>query len=256
MSSLYNLRGRRLCLVGSTSCIARALARQLAARGALLHLGARDLDQVERDAADLEVRGGNPVTFSRFEAMDLDSHASFLADAQARLGGLDGVVVAFGILGDQERCRRDFAYARQVMDMNYTAPASVLSHAAALLEDQGGGGVLVALGSVAGDRGRPSNYTYGSAKAGLHAYLQGLRCRLAAQGIRVLTVKPGPVDTPMTFGLGFPGGFLTGNPDSVARSILKAMERGCEEVYAPCFWAAIMAAIRAIPESVFKKMKL
>jgi len=140
--------------------------------------------------------------------------------------------------------------------MNYTAPASVLSQAAALLEEQGQGGLLVALGSVAGDRGRPSNYTYGSAKAGLHAYMQGLRGRLASQGIRVLTIKPGPVDTPMTFGLGFPGGLLTADPESVARSILRAIERGGEVVYAPCFWAGIMAVLRAIPESVFKKMKL
>jgi len=256
MSRPFDVRGRRLCLVGSTSGIARALARQLVARGARVHLGARDLEEAERDAVDLQIRGGNPVSFSRFEAMDLASHADFLAQARERLGGLDGVLVAFGILGDQERCRRDFNYARQVMDMNYTAPASVLSQAAALLEEQGQGGLLVALGSVAGDRGRPSNYTYGSAKAGLHAYMQGLRGRLASQGIRVLTIKPGPVDTPMTFGLGFPGGLLTADPESVARSILRAIERGGEVVYAPCFWAGIMAVLRAIPESVFKKMKL
>lgn len=256
MSTLHNLRGRRICLVGSTSRIARAVARELVARGAILHLGARDLEEARRDAVDLEVRSGLPVSVGRFQALDLASHAAFLAEARQRMGGLDCVVVAFGILGDQERARRDFSYARQVMDLNFLAPASVLSHAAAMLEDQGTGGMLVALGSVAGDRGRLSNYTYGSAKAGLHAYLQGLRARLASAGIRVLTVKPGPVDTPMTFGMGFPGGRLTAQPEAVARGIVRAMERGSEVVYVPCFWNLIMGVLKAIPESIFKRMKL
>lgn len=256
MSTLQGLRGRRICLVGSTSGIARALARQLASRGAILHLGARDLEEAGRDARDLELRGGLPVGFSRFEALDLASHPVFLEEARRQLGGLDCVVVAFGILGDQERARRDFAYARHVMEMNYLAPASILSHAGAMLEDQGTGGMLVALGSVAGDRGRPSNYTYGSAKAGLHAYLQGLRGRLAPAGIRVLTVKPGPVDTPMTFGMGFPGGRLTARPEAVARDIVRAMERGNEVLYTPCHWSLIMGVLKAIPESIFKRMKI
>lgn len=254
--SIANLRGRRICLAGSTSGIARALARELVRRGAILHLGARDREELERDAIDLALRGGGPVTGSFLDAADLDSHAAFLAEARQRMGGLDGLIVAVGILGDQERARRDFGHAREILDLNFTAPASLLSHGAALLEDQGQGGFLMALGSVAGDRGRQSNYTYGAAKAGLHAYMQGLRNRLSPAGIQVCTIKPGPVDTRMLFGSGVKGGFLAATPEAAARGIVRALERGRDEAYVPGFWALLMALIRSIPEPIFKKMKL
>lgn len=247
------LRGRRLALVGSTSGIARALARELALRGAVLHLGARDVEEASRDARDLEVRAGVPVTWSRFDALDTAGHRPFLEEARARMGGLDGVIVAFGRLGDQERARTDFAYARELLDLNFTAPASVLCEAAEVV---GEGGFLLALGSVAGDRGRQSNYTYGAAKAGLHVYLQGLRNRLAPRGIRVITIKPGVIDTPMTFGMGLKGGLLASSPETCARGIVKALLAGREEAYVPGFWAAIMAIVRNIPEPVFKRLNM
>lgn len=247
------LRGCRIALVGSTSSIARSLARELASRGALLHLGARDREETERDVADLTVRSGAPVTWSPFDALDLPSHRGFLEEARARMGGLDGVIVAFGLLGDQERARTDFAHAREILDLNFTAPASVLCEAADLV---GEGGFLMGLGSVAGERGRQSNYTYGAAKAGLHVYLAGLRNRLAPRGIRVFTIKPGLIDTPMTFGLGLKGGPLAASPETCARGIVKALLAGREVAYVPGFWAGIMTLIRAIPEPVFKRMKM
>lgn len=247
------IRGRRIALVGSTSSIARALARELAARGAVLHLGSRDRDEAERDVADLSVRFGASVSWSPFEALELGSHRRFLEEARACMGGLDGVIVAFGLLGDQERARTDFAHAREILDLNFTAPASVLCEAAELV---GEGGFLMGIGSVAGDRGRQSNYTYGAAKAGLHAYLGGLRNRLAPRGIRVFTIKPGVIDTPMTFGVGLKGGFLAATPETCARGIVKALVAGREVAYVPGFWAGIMALIRSIPEPVFKRMKM
>jgi short-subunit dehydrogenase len=247
------VKGQAVLILGAGSAIARALAREMASRGARLHLAARDIEEVERSARDLEVRYQVPVTWSRVEATDYASHAGVIAEAARQMGGLDGVVVAFGYLGQQARARRDFDEVRRILDVNFTGAASLLSHAANYLEERKRG-FLVGLASVAGDRGRASNYAYGAAKGALALYLSGLRQRLAGVGVRVLTVKPGFVDTPMTFGM--PGLFLVAPPGQVARDIVRALERGDEVIYTPWFWWAIMSLLKALPEKVFKRLKL
>lgn len=249
-----NVRGSRICLAGSTSGLGRALARELAAAGAFLHLAARDRDELERDARDLSVRHGASATWSVFDAEDFDQHPRLLSQAREAMGGMDGLVVAFGMLGDQQRARRDFAYARRILDLNFTAPASLLALAANLLEVQRGG-FLMGIGSVAGDRGRQSNYTYGAAKGGLHLYLQGLRNRLAPAGVKVFTIKPGILDTAMIFGSAVKGTFLAAQPETAARGILRALRTDREVVYVPAFWWGIISLIKAIPEPIFKGLK-
>ena len=143
--------------------------------------------------------------------------------------------------------------AQQVIAVNYLGAVSILSRLAPRMAEEGGGAMVV-LSSVAGDRGRPSNYVYGSAKAGLNAYLQGLRASYAAKGVRVTTVKPGFMDTSMTYGL--PGMFLVASPEACARACLRFAVKGRDVAYFPAFWWFIMAVIRAIPERIFKRLRL
>jgi len=241
-------------VAGATSGIARAVAAELARRGHALVLAARDLDEVGALAADLRLRHGVPARAAAFDALDFASHAAFAAALLAAEGdALEGVVVAFGWMGDTERARHDADEARRTLDINLTAVVSLLTPLADHLEARGAGFVCV-ISSVAGDRGRQSNYVYGAAKGGLTVYLQGLRNRLFPAGVRVVTVKPGFVDTRMTFGL--PGTFLVAPPERVAAGIVKAIDRGADEVYLPGFWRPVMMAIRAVPERIFKRMKL
>lgn len=243
-------------VLGATSGIGSAIARELATRGYPLVLTGRREEEVGRIVADLTVRYRVPVRAETFDALEVEEHGPFLRRAFEKEGGLEGLVVCFGLLGDQATATRDFTHAREILDVNYTGAVSILTHAASLLEERGHG-FIVGIGSVAGDRGRQSNYVYGSAKAGLSAFLQGLRNRLhgVSEGrIHVLTVKPGIVDTKMTYGLA--GGRLAARPEHVARKIVNAMERRRNVVYVPGFWRPIMLLIRAIPEALFKRMKL
>ena len=241
-------------VAGATSAIARAVAAQLARRGHSLVLAARDVAEAESLAADLQLRHGVSARAAAFDALDFASHPAFAAELLAAEGdALAGVVVAFGSMGDAERARHEADEARRTIDINLTAVVSLLTPLADHLERRGAGFVCV-VSSVAGDRGRQSNYVYGAAKGGLSVYLQGLRNRLFPEGVRVVTVKPGFVDTRMTFGL--PGTFLVAPPERVAAGIVRAIERGADEVYLPGFWRPVMMAIRAVPERIFKRMKL
>jgi short-subunit dehydrogenase len=241
-------------VAGATSAIARAVAAELARRGHALVLAARDPAEAESLAADLRLRHGAAVRAAAFDALDFASHAGFAAELVAAEGAaLEGVVVAFGWMGDAERARHDADEARRTIDVNLTAVVSLLTPLADHLERRGAGFVCV-LSSVAGDRGRQSNYLYGAAKGGLSVYLQGLRNRLFPAGVRVVTVKPGFVDTRMTYGLA--GTFLVASPERVAAGIVRAISRGADEVYLPGFWRPVMTAIRAVPERIFKRMKL
>lgn len=241
-------------VAGATSAIARAVAAELARRGHALVLAARDLAEADALAADLRLRHGVAARGVAFDALDFASHAAFAAELVAREGAaLEGVVVAFGWMGEAERARHETDEARRTIDINFTAVVSLLTPLADHLERRGAGFVCV-VSSVAGDRGRQSNYVYGAAKGGLSVYLQGLRNRLFPAGVRVVTVKPGFVDTRMTFGL--PGTFLVAPPERVAAGIVKAIERGADEVYLPGFWRPVMMAIRAVPERIFKRLKL
>ncbi|MGF1497138.1 MAG: SDR family oxidoreductase [Elainellaceae cyanobacterium] len=247
------MRGKTVLIIGATSAIARSLAHQLARRGAALHLAARDRVEVERIASDIAIRYGVPTSWSAVEATRYDSHPDFFQQVLERTGRLDGVVVSLGELGDQSKAQIDVNHAQRIIHSNYTGVVSILTPIANYLEQQGQG-FVIGISSVAGDRGRPSNYVYGSAKAALSAFLQGLRGRLAKAGVHVLTVKPGFVDTKMTFGKS--GMFLVASPDQVAAQILRALDRGQNIAYAPWFWFAIMAIIRAVPEFIFKRLNL
>ncbi len=239
-----------------SSSSARALAQRLAARGCRLVLAGRNRVELERQAADLRLRHGATVTIELFDALDFASHASFFDRCVVACDGrLDGVVLCHGHLADQKRTETDFETAQRTIDINFTSAVSLLSVAANHFERQRSG-FIAAISSVAGDRGRQSNYTYGAAKAGLTAYLQGLRNRLHRSNVAVLTIKPGFVDTAMTQGIVNPGSPLLASPDRVASEIDRAIRRRQDVLYTPWFWSPILRIIRMIPECVFKRLKL
>ena len=243
----------RVAIFGATSAIAQATARLLSRRGARLHLVARDAGKLEAVRADLAARGAAAVSTA---LADLDDHlalAALVDGAIEALGGLDAALVAQGTLPDQAEAASDPEIARKALHTNFVAPALLIGVLAERFEAKGAG-TLVAISSVAGDRGRASNYVYGSAKAALSTYLAGLRNRLHAKGVRVVTIKPGFVDTPMT--AHFPKGALWATPAQVAEGIVRAMERGTAVAYVPWFWRPIMLVIRLIPEAIFVRLKL
>lgn len=241
-------------VLGGSSAIARAFAQAAAADGADVLLAGRDLGDLETTAADLRVRFGRRAAVLAFDAADHAGHAAALAEARRFAGGATlNLFLAFGTMPSQEDIDRDPALIAGVTEANYTGAAHVLHVAAPMFEAQRGGRIVV-LSSVAGDRGRLANYVYGAAKAALTAYLQGLRARLWRSGVAVVTVKPGPVDTAMTFGLDkLP---LLVPPQVVAEACLKAAKRGSEVIYVPAPWRLIMAVIRHIPERIFKRLKI
>ena len=241
-----------ILVLGATSAIARATAATFAARGYTLYLAARDLDELQRIAADLRLRHGVEVNFCFFDAEAIETHEAFFKSVVASMPGLSGVVLAFGYLGEQN-ATRDFAVGEKVIAINFTGAASILSHCANYFE-QLKRGFIIGITSVAGDRGRQSNYLYGAAKGALSLYLQGLRNRLFASGVRVITIKPGFVDTAMTFGM--PGLFLVASPQMIAERIVATLGKSADVVYLPWFWRYIMLIIKHIPEPIFKRMKL
>ena len=250
-------RGAVLVL-GASSPIARALARRFAEAGYPLLLGGRDVEDLERSAADLRVRYHIPAATIAFDAQRFEQHEQQIQDAAGQFpGGLAGVVACQGDLVDQTEAERDPALARRMIDVNYTSVVSTLNPAANYFEARAKAGehrgFIAVVGSVAGDRGRPSNYIYGSAKAAVSAYCQGLRARLARSSVPVLTVKPGFVDTRMIYGR--PGTFLVAAPERVADDVFRAVMRRRDVIYTPGFWRWIMLAVRSIPEPIFKRMK-
>lgn len=239
-------------ILGATSAIARAAAAEFAEQGHDLYLAGRDAEELTRIAADLTIRYRIKAGWGVVAAEALGDHARFFAQAISSMGEMDGVVLAMGYLGDQQAAR-DFEVGAEVILVNFTAAASILSHCANYLEARQQG-FIIGIGSVAGDRGRQSNYTYGAAKGGLALYLQGLRNRLYGSGVRVITVKPGFVDTAMTYGM--PGLFLVASPQYVAKRIVAALHKSADVIYVPGFWRYIMLIIKLIPEAVFKRLKL
>jgi short-subunit dehydrogenase len=238
-------------ILGARSDIARAVAHAFASAGHPLQLAARNAATLELDRVDLELRHGVAVTLHEFDAVRTETHAAFV-DALPTLPEV--AVCAVGVMGDQHESERDVSAAVAVMRANYEGPASILSVFAERFEARGSG-TLVGISSVAGERGRASNYVYGSAKAGFTAFLSGLRNRLAKQGPHVVTVLPGFVATRMTEGMKLPGA-LTAQPDEVARAILRAVARRRDIVYVRPVWWLVMGIIRNIPEPIFKKTKI
>jgi len=239
-------------ILGATSAIARATAGAFATRGHSIYLAGRDMDELPRIASDLHIRHGVEVRYGAFDAEDTDTHPAFLQQVIEEMDGLSGVVLAFGYLGDQ-LAARDFSVGAKVIASNFTGAASILSECANYFEPLKTG-FIIGISSVAGDRGRQSNYVYGAAKGALSLFLQGLRNRLFPSGVRVITVKPGFVDTAMTYGL--PGLFLVASPQSLGERIANAPEKSADVLYLPWFWRYIMLIIKHVPEVIFKRMKM
>ena len=239
-------------ILGATSAIARGAACAFARRGHALFLAARDLPELKRIAADLAIRYGVPVRCGVFDAEDYATHSGFLDGVVREMRGLSGVLLASGYMGDA-MAARNFESGSRVIAINFTGAASILGLCADYMEKMRSG-FIIGITSVAGDRGRQSNYVYGAAKGALSLFLQGLRNRLFRAGIRVITVKPGFVDTAMTFGM--PGLFLVASPADVGERIVKSLKGRADVVYVPWFWRYIMLIIRSIPEALFKRLKL
>ena len=241
-------------VLGATSAIAREFARLAAERGSDVLLAARDIDDAAATAADIAIRTGRRCEAHPFDATDAGAQGSLVSRARDFAGGGTlSIFLAFGTMPEQAAIDADPALIAPTITTNFTAAVEILQRFAPVLEAQGAGAV-VAIGSVAGDRGRLKNYVYGSAKAGLHAYLQGLRARLCRSGVHVVTLKPGFVDTAMTWGL--PGMFLVASPRAIAEAAMAAVAKKRDIVYAPLFWWGIMTIIRHIPERIFKKLNI
>lgn len=247
-------RGSHVLVVGANSGMGRAIARELAAAGCNLVVAGRDQAELETQAKDLEIRYEVAAHALAFEALDFDGHDAFLRACEEALGApIDGMMLCHGVMPEQADAERDFAQTRQMFEINYLSMASLLNRAALHFESHGRGWIC-AISSVAGDRGRASNYLYGSSKAALSATLSGMRPRLARCGVAVVDVRPGFVDTALTWGR--PGMFLVATPEQVAADVVRGIRKNRAVVYTPFFWAGIMTIIRAIPDVVFRRLSL
>lgn len=238
-------------VLGASSAMARAFARAAAVRGEALILCGRDLPDLERTAADCALRGARGAEVLALDARDPAGHRA-LAERAAAVQGPVSVALFMASMPEQAAMDADPDLIAGMVADGFTGALSVLHRLAPLVEARAG--TVLAIGSVAGDRGRLKNYLYGATKAGLHTYLQGLRNRLGRAGAHVVTVKPGFVDTAMTWGM--PGLFLVASPEDVARDCWRAIEKRRDVIYTPWFWRFIMLIIRAIPERVFKKLSI
>jgi short-subunit dehydrogenase len=238
-------------IAGASSAMARAFAREAARRGHALLLCGRDMDDLARTAADCLARGAASAEAVPLDARKPATHGKLAARAAALTGPL-GVALFMGSMPEQAAMDAEPELIGGMMADTLTGAISILHRLAPLVEARGG--TILGVGSVAGDRGRLRNYLYGAAKAGLHTYLAGLRNRLGRSGAHVVTVKPGFVDTAMTWGL--PGLFLVASPADVARDCWRAIDRRRDVIYTPWFWWGIMTIITHIPERIFKKLSI
>lgn len=238
----------RVLILGATSAIAAEVAQIHASRGDRLHLVGRNADKLAHVAA--RCTSGN-VTQTTADFSDLRANEAVITGAFAAFGTIDTALIAHGDLGDQLASERSFEEAELILRTNFTSVVSLLIPLANHMEAVKRGRIGV-ITSVAGDRGRPRNYTYGAAKGALNVYLQGLRTRLYASGVTVTTLKLGPVDTPMT--RDHAKHLLFGKPAAVAKDIVRAMAAGSPEAYVPSFWGAIMPLVRSTPEAIFQKL--
>lgn len=248
----------KTAILGATKGMGRALARLLAERGDPVFLLGRDLEDLERSARDLEVRGGAEEGSRGTALCDLERPETFapaLAAAETRLGGLDAVVVTAADFGVQEALEADRKHLRRLLDVNFTGTVLFCEDARVrLLEHAGRGGLgrLCVFSSVAGDRARKPVVLYGATKAGLSYYLEGLDLRYRKQGLRVVTVKPGFVRTGMTSGLDEPP--FAGEPERVAKDVASALDHGRSVVYTPAPWRGVMLIVRNLPRFVRRRV--
>ncbi len=238
-------------IIGSKSDIGRAVARAYASEGYDLYLASRDADDNQDLAKDIQVRFDRQAECIELDILDYETHRSRYESLDAKPVG---VITVVGYLGSQDSAQSDFSETKKIIDTNYIGIVSFLNVVANSFENRGSG-FIVGITSVAGDRGRKSNYIYGSSKAALSAYLSGLRNRLSSANVQVLTVKLGFVNTKMTAGIDLPGA-LTVQPDDVAKAIIKAHKRNRNVIYVHWIWRWITLVIKIIPECVFKKTSL
>ena len=244
---------RRVLALGATSAIAEATLRLLAEHKASFYLVGRNPQKLAAVRDDLLTRGAGSATTFAADLDDTAAHPAILAQAVEALGGLDIALIAHGVLGDQPAAEKDYAAAEAVLVTNFLSAVSLVTWLANYFEAQKRGTIAV-ISSVAGDRGRKSNYVYGASKGGLNVFLDGVRNRIDRAGVQVLTIKPGFVATPMTAHLR--QNALFAQPSVVARHILRAIDRRQDVLYTPPFWGAIMFAVRCIPRRIFKKMNM
>lgn len=242
---------KNVLILGAGSEIAQACAHSFARDGKSLTLASRKTERLEEIAADIRIRHSCEVAVRAFDALATDSHQEFYKSLPQPPGI---VICAFGYLGEQEQAQSDFAQARRIIDTNYSGAVSILEVIAADFAARGAG-AIVGIGSVAGDRGRQSNYIYGSAKGAFAIYLAGLRNRMMKSGVHVLTVKPGFVDTKMTAGMDLPP-LLTAQAERVAEDIRKAVAKRRNIIYSFWIWRYIMLVIRSVPEAIFKRLSM
>lgn len=248
---------KRYLVIGATSAIARACCRAWLAEATEpvdFFLVGRSGERLDQTAADLRGRGARQVGVYMVDIAEVSAHADLMRQAQGTLGYIDVALIAHGTLPDQAACERDAGTALQEFALNATATLGLLTRLANALEAQGQGTIAV-ITSVAGDRGRAKNYLYGSAKAAVSTFCEGLRVRMFKSAVHVIDIRPGCVDTPMTEGLNLPG-TLVSAPDRVAARIVRGIRRRRDVLYVPAYWALILGIIRMIPRSLFKRVRL
>ena len=244
-----------ILIVGASSAIAKSTAQLYAQRGkAKLFLVARNEQKLSVIKDDLLVRGAQSVELAIADLADVSQTDGWLSSAFSSLGKIDLVLIAQGVLGEQKEAEQDLSHMHEILNVNGISQIDLLAKLANRMEQQAYG-TIACISSVAGDRGRPSNYVYGTSKAMVNTFLQGLRARLCSSDVNVLTIKPGFVDTPMTADIK-KGGPLWASPELIAQGIAKAVESKRSIVYLPWFWQYIMLIIKHIPEFIFKRLKL
>jgi len=243
----------KVIILGATAGLAMPVARILADQGAQLFLVARNAEKLAVVAADLQVRGAAFVATAVADLDDTAAHPALLTQAVNALGGCDVAFIAHGVLGDNEKLCTDFAEAGAMLQTNLVSPISLCTWLSQYFVSRHSG-VLAVISSVAGDRGRAANVIYGASKAGLSAYLDGLRNRIDREGVTVLTIKPGPIKTAMTQHM--KGHERFADPQKVAAEMVAAIEKRQDVLYTPGIWRIIMGVVRHIPESIFKKLNI
>lgn len=243
----------KILIFGATSAIAYETTKIFAKDGVSFYLCGRNKTALISLGEDLRVRGAKKVEYSTFDALNTTSIIEAIDKSLETFPDLDGVIIAHGLLPDQKLCETDIDKMKQAMEINFTSAATILTYILPHFEKQGRGTIAV-ITSIAGDRGRQSNYIYGSAKSALSTFLSGLRQRVDKLGVKIITIKPGFVDTPMT--VGFKKNFLFVGPEVIAKGIYRAIHKGDDVVYLPSYWWCIIGIIKMIPERIFKKISL
>jgi len=241
-----------LLILGANSDVAYAVAKAFATHSrADIYLASRDMKLLEKKAQDLKIRCQIKAVCLYFDAMDFESHRKFYQSLDPKP---DGVVYAAGYMPDQETAQKDYTEAKKIVEINFSGAAAIMEIIADDFEKRGHG-FIIGISSVAGERGRQSNYLYGASKAAFTTYLSGLRNRLFKKNIHVMTVLPGFIHTKMTESMDLPG-LLTAQPDETARDIYRAWQKKRDILYTKWFWKWIMMVIKGIPEKIFKRMGL